>query len=223
MPGRNIDKRLGFTLIELLVVVSIIAVLSSMLLPAIALVREAAKQVRCGNALRQVAMAFTAYAGDNDGLLPWVKEQATGVNVLWSSRLASYLDDPAASAANGGSLGVLTGCPSYAKAYNSGQLGYAMNHILDRPKSWNSNWMVSWNMGDFMEFPLSRVRNPTCRALVFDHGNQFYDSAYAFRHRDRCSVAFIDMHVDAVPLGPAGTPMQVLDRTVHHPELGYFR
>jgi prepilin-type N-terminal cleavage/methylation domain-containing protein len=215
--------RNGFTLIELLVVVSIIAVLASMLLPAIGLVREAAKQIRCGNSLRQVAMAFHAYAEDNSSLLPWVKEQATGVNVLWSSRISSYLDGPTATAANNGNQGVLTGCPSYDQVYNSGQLGYAMNHILDRPKTWNTNWMVSWNMATFMEFPLARVRNPTCRALVFDHGNQFYDGSYAFRHRGHCPVAFIDMHVDAVTIGPAGTPMQNLDKTVHHPELGYFR
>ncbi|MBN8527037.1 MAG: prepilin-type N-terminal cleavage/methylation domain-containing protein [Planctomycetes bacterium] len=216
-------QRQAFTLIELLVVVSIIAVLAALLLPAIGLVRETAKQIRCGSALRQVALGFQAYAADNDGLLPWVKEQSAGVNVLWSVRVAPYVDDPAGTAANNGEAGVLTGCPSYAQAYNSGQLGYAMNHVLDRPRSWNSNWMVSWNMDDFMEFAVARVRNASTRALVFDHANQFYDANYAFRHRGRCSVAFVDTHIDAVPLGPAGTPMQILDKTIHHPELGYFR
>lgn len=213
--------RHAFTLIEMLVVVSIIAVLAALLLPAIGLVRDTAKQIRCGSALRQVAMAFHGYAGDNDGLLPWVKEQATGVNVLWATRLKPYVGDPEATADNKGNLGVLTGCPSYTTAYNSGQLGYAMNHLLDRPKSWRSNWMVDWNLANFSEFPLAQVRNQSTRALVFDHANQFYDGAYAFRHRGRCPVAFIDMHVAAIPMGPAGTPMQHLDRTVHHPHLGY--
>lgn len=215
--------RAAFSLIELLVVVSIIAILASLLLSSITIVRESAKQIRCMSALRQVAMAFHAYAGDNTGLLPWVKEQAPGVNTLWSSRLSSYLDDPTASVANHGNQGVLTGCPSYAVAYHSGQLGYAMNHIQARPANWKSNWMVSWNMASFSEWSLSRLTHQSNRALVFDHGNQFYDGDYAFRHRGRCGMAFDDLHVDAVPIGPAGTPMKWLDRTIHHPELGYFR
>jgi prepilin-type N-terminal cleavage/methylation domain-containing protein/prepilin-type processing-associated H-X9-DG protein len=60
----------GFTLIELLVVISIIAVLASLLLPAIGMVRDQALKISCLNNVRQVGMAFLAYAGDNEGYLP---------------------------------------------------------------------------------------------------------------------------------------------------------
>ncbi len=59
----------GFTLIELLVVISIIAILASMLLPAVGMIREMAQSVKCGNLLRQWQVANIAYASENDGMV----------------------------------------------------------------------------------------------------------------------------------------------------------
>jgi prepilin-type N-terminal cleavage/methylation domain-containing protein/prepilin-type processing-associated H-X9-DG protein len=60
----------GFTLIELLVVISIIAVLASILLPAVSLVRGAARTSVCASNMRQIGVACSNYTIDNDGLLP---------------------------------------------------------------------------------------------------------------------------------------------------------
>ncbi len=60
----------GFTLIELLVVVSIIAILAAMLLPAISLVRDAARSARCQSNLRQLGLAILSYPTDHEGILP---------------------------------------------------------------------------------------------------------------------------------------------------------
>jgi prepilin-type N-terminal cleavage/methylation domain-containing protein/prepilin-type processing-associated H-X9-DG protein len=102
---RTIQQRAGFTLIELLVVISIIALLISILLPALGAAREAAQNVACLSNLRQWGQGISMYVEDWDLTYPtyydWWADAAdlahpTSTNArLWISKMYQhrYLND----------------------------------------------------------------------------------------------------------------------------------
>lgn len=78
----------AFTLIELLVVIAIIALLLSILFPALHKAKALAVRTKCQSRLHQGVLAAVMYAGDNDGYLPEgsvIDKSAPGYNKSWDS------------------------------------------------------------------------------------------------------------------------------------------
>lgn len=83
-------RRSAFTLIELLVVIAIIAILASLLLPALSRAKSEAKRVQCLNQFKQLGVATLLYAQDHHGILQ--VDSPLNPRATWGSILSSNLN-----------------------------------------------------------------------------------------------------------------------------------
>jgi prepilin-type N-terminal cleavage/methylation domain-containing protein/prepilin-type processing-associated H-X9-DG protein len=95
--GVEMIKKKGFTLVELLVVISIIALLLSVLMPALGRARDQARRVACGAQIKNVGLAILSYASANNGYFPesyliTANKQVLGYNLLIDGKFLAKED-----------------------------------------------------------------------------------------------------------------------------------
>ena len=224
-PPRQESLR-GFTLIELLVVIAIIAILASMLLPALTRAKEKAKAIRCASNIRQMTLSYIMYPDDhNDQVVTLYLFQTAppgafypGIVTWWVDLFRPYLQG----------TNVLM-CPSImggvaSTAGGPGGLGVALSH--PELSSWSTDWrpklgtlknpvrkmpfVDSGLLGNPLERnPDNWVEVPTQQALYWRvPTNQGYYSSDPQRpigrHAKRCVAGFADGHVEAIRVSTIG-------------------
>jgi prepilin-type N-terminal cleavage/methylation domain-containing protein/prepilin-type processing-associated H-X9-DG protein len=220
------NRRRGFTLIELLVVIAIIAILASLLLPALARAKEKAKAIKCISNLHQMALSYTLYANDNrDDIVTLYLFQTAPPGSLYPGDVTWWPDllRPYLQGTN------IIACPTVRDSTafgvgGPGGLGVAMSH--PELTAWSSTWrpkltqlknpvkkipfadsglianIMDNNPDNWVEVPNQQAlywRVPTNLGYYQDDPQRPVN-----RHSKRCNGGFADGHAEAIKVSKFG-------------------
>jgi prepilin-type N-terminal cleavage/methylation domain-containing protein len=204
---RSKDQRGAFTLIELLVVIAVIAILASLMLPALARTKNQGQNAVCINNLRQLGVATRVYAQDNNDRMPAAELLPTSpvnqTNPL--PRICDVLGPDVGKSSGGTNSPAIFDCPSdtegrFAAQGSSYEWNIELNgHRMDETTSETMQFMIA------LAGPTGSVQttNGTIH-LTFEPGVTplltDYDDFHPRSAASGKNVVFMDDHVTALEL-----------------------
>jgi prepilin-type processing-associated H-X9-DG protein/prepilin-type N-terminal cleavage/methylation domain-containing protein len=230
------EKGFVFTLIELLIVIAIIAILASMLMPALRSARSKAKMIGCQSNLKQAATATFEYVNDYNGWIPFGKHNieteysgyATPGSPAWYCLLAPYVNIPSRE---GTYFFYRLGQDSTVKiprptAFTCSEQSFEFPH--DYPVSYAPGLRVAANaplQNNQRRGKISMIRShskkawlnecaflPTSLTLPATQINEGHiiighdNNRFSFRHANRGNILFFDGHISTAVYDDVKSP-----------------
>lgn len=209
MQGQKTGSPLrdAFTLVELLVVIGIIALLISVLMPALSRARESAVTVSCTNQLRQLATAFIMYTSENKGYFPpgnMKSAQNNSISSYYTNPLAiqKYLNMKRDATTIDIIRSEIYYCPKYPR---NEPFTAPLTYGQSRAYGYN-DWLADEDRYDpygpsWKSIPITKVKRSSSVVMLYD-GPYVYPF-YLFdrfgditdNHKPGANIAFVDGHV----------------------------